>query len=493
MVFERITNALGSGESDNGQEFEGVVGEAMEEYEILESEYQSDDFFQEKIRKIVEEEDVSVDNLNAERGAKGKKLGKSVKLLGVIAEGIAIKTVVEVGISKVENDLGDAEERIETQDSELFRAENQIEELEIRAQEMIENEFSDIKSTSDLESSISTIEENTGSLTSMLEDSSIKEMNEKQNEKLGNQLKTVIQELDEVKQHDSIVSLENKVREDHINAEIFQELASEAFRLSEKVEVMEQELNSIEKALELISESLVLVENNSEIWTHNENISTIRRTQQIVIVEVLEDDSRLDNLSDFTSFNKQDFLTQLSSKNPGDLISESQEFRSSEVDRFESRLEDLKDERDRLEQEKGEIENQLQNIAQKASQIIEELESIEEYIEKLKQPSKDLVRSIETEISDVEKFRSKLESYKEKRDQGEVSQIPEMERLISHNQSRGSDFDAEGVFQRADELLRSATQDLEELISTLDAIEDELFDDEESLKKVMQRLNNLDI
>lgn len=493
MVFERISNALSSNNSEAEQEFEGVAGEAMEEYEVLKSEYRADDFFQERIRKIVEEENVSVENLKAERGSRGKKLGKSVKLLGVIAEGIAIKTIVEVGISKIEDDVGSAEKILETQDSELYQAESKIDELEIRGEDVLEHELDDIKSLSDLESSISTIESNTETLDSMLQDSSIKEMNKEQNQKLGQALETVIQEIEDVKQHHAIVSLENKLKDDHIDVEMFQELASQAKALSKKVEEMERELESLEKAIDLISESLNLVKSNSEIWMHNESVITLRRPQQLSIIEVLEDDSRLDHLSDFSSFNKQDFLTQLSSKNPGDLISESQEFRNREVDRFESRLQDLEGEKEKLEQEKEKIENQLRNIIQNASDIIRELEAIESYVEKLKEPLEQIVTSLESEISDIEEFRSKLENYKKMRDQDKVSRIPEMERLISRNNEEGENFGAEGMFQKADELLRSTTNDLEELLSILESVEEELLRDEKSLKKVMQQLTNLDI
>lgn len=492
MVFERISNTLSSNNSEAEEEIEGVAEEAMEEYEILKSEYQSDDFFQERIRKIIEEENVSIENLNVERGSRGKKLGKSVKLLGVIAEGIAIKTIVEVGISKLEKDVEKTEEILETQDSELYQAENKIEELEMRAEDLLEHELEDIKSVSDLESSISTIESNAETLDSMLQDSSIKEMNEEQNQKLGKHLKTVIEEIESLKQHQAIVSLERKVENDHIDVEMFQKLAAEIIQVSKNIEKMEKELENLENAVDLISESISLVESNSEIWMHNDSVKVLRRPHQLSIIEVLEDDSRLDRLSDFSSFNKQDFLTQLSSKNPGDLISESQEFQSRELDSFESQLQDLETEKERLEEEKEEIENQLQNIIQNASEIVDELESIESYIERLKEPSKKLVNSFESEISDIEGFESKLENYKEMKDQGKVSEIPEMERLISRNSDEGEKLGAEVVIQKADELLRSTTSDLEELISILESVEEELLKDEKSLKNVMQQLSSLD-
>lgn len=493
MVFGRISNALSSDDSSDQDTFEGVAGEAMEEYEILKSEYQSDEFFQERIRKLVEEENVSVQNLQPERGSNDKKLGRGVKLLGVIAEGIAIKTVIEVGISNIENDLESAEKRIEAQDTELFQAEDKTEELEIRINELLENEVEDIKRISGLESSISTIENNTDSLASMLEQSSIKNLSKKQNQKLGKQLKTVIQELEEIKQHHAIVSLEKKVQNDRIDTELFQELASEAVKLSKNIELMEKELNNLEKAINLVSKSLDLVENNSEIWIHNESVETLRRNQQLLIVETLEEDEKLNSLSDFSGFNKQDFLTQLATKNPGDLISESQEFRGREIDRFESGLQDLESEMEQLEKEKEEVENQLRNIIQKSSKLIEELVSIEKYIEKLKNPAVKLVESLEPEIAEIEDIEGNLEQYKKKRANNEISRIPQMEKLISLNSEEGDKFNSEGIFQKTDELLRSTVEDFEDLISLLDSVENELLNDKNSLKSALKQLNSLNV
>ncbi|EHK01578.1 hypothetical protein HRED_07826 [Candidatus Haloredivivus sp. G17] len=45
-----------------------------------------------------------------------------------------MKTIVEQGISKIEQDIRDSEEIIETQDAELYQAEDRIEELEIRVE-----------------------------------------------------------------------------------------------------------------------------------------------------------------------------------------------------------------------------------------------------------------------------------------------------------------------------------------------------------------------
>ncbi|EHK01016.1 hypothetical protein HRED_10092, partial [Candidatus Haloredivivus sp. G17] len=57
------------------------------------------------MRKIIEEEGVSVENLEVRQGAQGKKLGRGVKILGAVAEGLAVKTIVEQGISKIEQDI----------------------------------------------------------------------------------------------------------------------------------------------------------------------------------------------------------------------------------------------------------------------------------------------------------------------------------------------------------------------------------------------------
>lgn len=60
---------------------------------------------------------------------------------------------------------------------------------------MLEKELEDIGSVSGLESSISTIEENAESVTSMLEQNSLKQMEGDQMTRLVQQLNTIIEEL----------------------------------------------------------------------------------------------------------------------------------------------------------------------------------------------------------------------------------------------------------------------------------------------------------
>ncbi|EHK01579.1 hypothetical protein HRED_07831 [Candidatus Haloredivivus sp. G17] len=83
----------------------------------------------------------------------------------------------------------------------------------------------------------------------------------------------------------------------------------------------------------------------------------------------------MDRLSDFTGFDKQAFLSQLSSKNPGDLISESQEFRAYELSNFESPLQEVESKVESLEQNNSELESQLQQIKGNAAEGTEVRES----------------------------------------------------------------------------------------------------------------------
>jgi len=492
MVFDRISDALGGNGSETEDEFDGVVAEAMEEHRVLKQEYGSDDFFQERVRKIIEEEGVSVENLEVRQGAQGKKLGRGVKILGAVAEGLAVKTIVEQGISKIEQDIRDSEEIIETQDAELYQAEDRIEELEIRVEDMLEKELEDIGSVSGLESSISTIEENAESLTSMLEQNSLKQMEGDQMTRLVQQLNTIIEEVKQVKRHQEIESLEYKVQQDHVSGQIFNQLGSEALSLAENVVEIEEELQNLEEAINLVSESLNLVESHSEIWMHNENIQTLNREQQLAIITILEEDSRLDRLSDFTGFDKQAFLSQLSSKNPGDLISESQEFRDYEVSNFESQLQDVESEVESLEQNNSELESQLQQIKGNAAEIIEELEQIEERIENLKKPSQNLVNALETEISEIDDIINSLNRYDEMKGENKISPSVKMEKLKSANKENAQKG-GEGVFQETEQLLQSITGDLEELISVLASIEEELFKDENSVKSAMEKINSINM
>lgn len=492
MVFDRISSALGGNSSESEDGFEGVVAEAMEEYRVLKQEYGSDDFFQERVRKIVEEEGVPVENLEVRQGSQGKKLGQGVKILGVVAEGLAVKTVVEQGISTIEQDIKDSEEVIETQDAELHQAEDRIEELEIRVEDMLEQELEDINSVSGLESSISNIEENAESAINMLEQNSMKQMEGDQITQLVQQLNTIVEEVKQVKQHQAIESLEYKVQQDHVSGQVFNQLGSEALGLAENVIEMEQELQNLEEAVSLVSESLDLVEANSEIWMHNESLKTLNREQQLAIITILEEDSRLDKLSDFTAFDKKAFLGELSSKNPGDLISESQEFRDYEVSNFESQLQEIESEIENLEQNKTELESQLQQIKGNASEIIQKLEEIEERIENLKRPSEKLVNALETEISEIENLINSLNQYEEMKEENKISPSIKMERLRSANKENALNG-GEGVFQETDQLLRAITEDLEELISVLTSIEEELFKDENSVKSAMQKINSINI
>lgn len=494
MVFERISNFFGSDNSNSEDSFQGVVGEALSEYDVLEKEYQSDDFFQERIRKMIEEENLSVGNLEVKRGAQGVKLGESVKILGAVAKGIAIKTVVEEGLSKVENDIDSAEDIIEAQDTELFKAEDKIEELEIRIEDMLEVHLKDIKSVSDLESSISKIESNTSSMVSNLEQNSIKNMNEEQVKNTGNQLREVITELKQLKSHQAIESVERKIEDGHVDKEIFNELVMEARRLSENIAKMEEEMKNIDKAINTVSNCFDLVESNSEIWMHNDSLRLLDKNQQLIIIDVLKEDQNLVNLSKFSSFDKRAFLDNLASKNPGDLISESQEFQTRELNSYESRFQEIKSKKQRLEQEKKEIENQLGKIVGNSSEIIEELESIEEYIERLKKPSSELVKSLETEVSEIESMRKQLESYRKARENNNIGKIPEMEKVLGLDKNDGKEeVNPDNILSQVDELLRSTINDLEELLSILDSVEAELMDDEGSVKASMQKLNSLDV
>jgi len=482
VVLGSIINSVtGSSENNNKEpKFSNQVAkEAVKEYDVLKSELQNDRYKQSSLENLIDQTNLNVSNLKTEQ------VGNNIIHMGVLAQALALREILDNGIGHIEDEVKELEHQIKVEESESYRHENKLEELETRLDSEVRNNIQDLKKAlryeeeyaEEVEQEINLLEQNAEETASIIE-RGIEQGGDAEN--YGERVRKAANGIIEIRNNDKFSDMVYRVEENVIDGKQLNQLVQYIIRLHEELVNFEKDINNLEEAVKVLELSIEMSE-ESELISEIESIPrdiNFNENQKILILEVLDKDQHLNKLEQYSQFDKREFKNRLSSMSSEEIIES-----AKEVDRFtsirDSNVNDLKKDLSQIEQKRENIETEIGQVVQKGLQLEQDLDEADQLISKFLDLTERLTNKLQQDLQDLKNFESKLEKIEE------LERIPsEWEKVIEEE---------DGEIEAGIKVISKVIEKLETADQELTKVHQLYIKEEDGLDSAINKLGQINL